>query len=75
MKAFDNKIKISDEENKEKILYIKVNFLTPENILNKETVTKDIKDYYKFIYNMYMKELGGHVPQRRAAGENTPEVV
>ena len=68
MKAFDNKIKISDEENKEKLLYIKINFLNPENILNKETVTNDIKDYYKYIHNMYMKEL------RRAAGEKLPDV-
>jgi SAM-dependent methyltransferase len=59
MKAFDNKIKISDEENKEKLLYIKINFLNPENILNKETVSNDIKDYYKYIHNMYIKELNG----------------
>lgn len=72
MKAFDNKIKISDEENKEKLLYIKINFLNPENILNKETVTNDIKDYYKYIHNMYMKELGV-MSQRRAAGEKLPD--
>jgi mRNA (guanine-N7-)-methyltransferase len=59
MKAFDNKIKISNEENKEKLLYIKINFLNPDEILNKETVSNDIKDYYKYIHNMYIKDLGG----------------
>lgn len=57
MKAFDNKIKISNEENKEKLLYIKSNFLNPENILNKQTVSNDIKDYYKHIHNMYINDI------------------
>lgn len=56
MKAFDNKIKISNEENKEKLLYIKMNFLNPDQILNKETVSNDIKDYYKYIHNRYIKD-------------------
>jgi SAM-dependent methyltransferase len=63
MKAFDNKIKISNEENKEKLLYIKMNFLNPDQILNKETVSNDIKDYYKYIHNMYIKDLGGVTKQ------------
>ena len=36
-----------------------MNFLNPENILNKETVSNDIKDYYKYIHKMYMKDLSG----------------
>lgn len=62
MKAFDNKIKISNEENKEKLLYIKSNFLNPENILNKETVSNDIKDYYKHIHSMYINDISVHAP-------------
>jgi len=57
MKAFDDKIKISNEENKEKLLYIKSNFLNAENILNKQTVSNDIKDYYKHIHNMYINDI------------------
>lgn len=63
MKAFDNKINSSNEENKEKLLYIKMNFLNPDQILNKETVSNDIKDYYKYIHNMYIKDLGGVTKQ------------
>lgn len=57
MKAFDNKIKISNEKNKEKLLYIKMNFLNPDQILNKETISNDIKEYYRHIHNMYMKDI------------------
>lgn len=57
MKAFDNKISKSNEPDKEKLLFIKSNFLNPENILNEETVSNDIKEYYHHIHDMYRKEL------------------
>jgi len=57
MKAFDNKIATSNENDKEKLLFIKLNFLNPENILNKDTVSNDIKEYYKYIYSMYTKDI------------------
>lgn len=57
MKAFDNKISLSNDEIKEKLLFIKLNFLNPEKILEQKTVSNDIKNYYKNIYDMYTKEL------------------
>ena len=61
MKAFDNKIATSNQDNKDKLLFIKLNFLHPDEILNKETVSNDIKNYYKHIHNMYTKELNSNV--------------
>ena len=57
IKALDNKINSSLNEIKEKLLYIKYNFLHPETILEKESVSDDIKLYYKHIRSMYLSEL------------------
>lgn len=57
LKAFDNKIDTSNEETKEKLLYIKSNFLNPTQILDQGGVSDDIKNYYKHIYEMYLHEI------------------
>ena len=57
LKAFDNKIETSNEETKEKLLYIKSNFVNPKQILDQVSVSDDIKNYYKYIYEMYLTEI------------------
>ena len=57
MKALSNKIRDASSKSKGDYIFIRENFEKGEELWNNESISKQVRDYYKIIYGMFLEDV------------------